>query len=158
MSAMAAEVHEEQAKEEVDYMNYDFPEDAVILYQAEDGVVYQSKEESLNANTGITTYAMEYESVYLVGGKHSTGQFNIKNPHTIINTTQGTFRVDSEYAESKVDLLLTDGLKALAAKYVKPTDGEVRFSFRSTSSNLVIKYGVLTTKKNCDIRIMCWLW
>ena len=30
----------------VDYMNYDFLEDAKVLYHGEDGVIYQSKEGS----------------------------------------------------------------------------------------------------------------
>ena len=33
------------ATETVDYTNYDFPDDAIVLYQGEDGVVYQSNSE-----------------------------------------------------------------------------------------------------------------
>ena len=79
-----------------DYMEYDFPEDAVVLYQNSDGVVYQTHE-----GEEISTYSTEYESVWINKGKYSSGNFPITNPHTIINKTQGTFKIESEYKDAK---------------------------------------------------------
>lgn len=73
-TASASEV----ASKETDYLNYDFPKDAIILYQDEDGVIYQSKEES-----DITPRSTEYNSAWVNAGVAKTDNFNITNPHSL---------------------------------------------------------------------------
>ena len=60
---------------EIDYLNYQFPDDAVVIYQSEDGVVYQSKGSPASV-TG--TSSMQYNGVWLNAGNNSMGSFSIK--------------------------------------------------------------------------------
>ena len=113
--AFAAETN--SVAEQVDYLNYDFPDDAVVLYQSEDGVVYQSNE--------VTPWTTYHNSKTITGGRYEQSSFSITNPHTIINTTNGTFRVESDYSGAAADMLLSDGANILTNQVaVKPSNGD----------------------------------
>lgn len=155
--AFATEPIEEVNSDYVDYMNYDFPEDAVVLYQGEDGVIYQSKEQS-DTTALASTYSMVYESTWINAGKYQTGNFSIQNPHTIINKTQGTFKIESEYSGATAQMVLHSGISLLANKTLKASDGEVHFEFQSHAKDLVITYYVQKISSNHGMRLMCWLW
>lgn len=154
--ATAAEIPNDSAAKEIDYMNYDFPEDAVILYQSEDGVVYQSKERTTKASDGNMV------TRWIEAGGSKTGVMNIKNPHTIVNTTNGWFSVSSEYGQSTVKFILTDGINAIVVKEVNAYDvavnGGVLFSFKSHVSNLAVQYFVTKSSPSYGIMIGCKLW
>lgn len=157
MTVFAAENPISSVAAEVDYMNYDFPEDAVILYQGEDGVIYQSNEQTAD-DEGIVPYSTEYANVWINAGEYKASYFTIKNPHTIINTTQGTFKIESDYANATAQMVLTDGITTLANKTLKASDGDVRFSFKSNTTNLVVNYFVNKVSSQYGMRLMCWLW
>ena len=143
--------------ENVNYMDYDFPSDAVVLYQSEDGVIYQSNEEKSSTDTP-STRATVYESVWIDAGEHKTGNFSIENPHTIVNTTNGKFRIESDYANATAQMVLHDGIFTLANETLKASDGDVHIEFNSHSKNLVITYYVQRTSTYDGMRLMCWLW
>lgn len=143
--------------EQVNYMNYDFPDDAVVLYQGEDGVIYQSKEKS-TANKNLSLYSTNYASVWIDAGKFETGSFGIENPHTIINKTNGTFKIESNYSGATAQMILHDGIFTLANKTLSAADGDVHFEFNSHTRDLIITYYVNKVSKTDGMRLMCWLW
>lgn len=148
-SAFAAEVENDS----IDYYNYDFPEDAVILYQGEDGVVYQSNEE-----TSYSARSMQYESVWVDAGKSKTGSFNITNPHPYGGNCEGTFKIESEYSSASGQMVLHNGVTLLANETLSASDGDVRFSFKTVGSELVITYYTGKISNTYGMRFMCWLW
>lgn len=155
MPAFAASENQELnvAEEEVNYMNYNFPDDAVVLYQKDDGVVYQTHD-----GDEVVPYSTEYESVYIPAGKHPMGTFNITNPHTITNKTEGTFKIESSYKSASAQFILSNGITLLANKTIYAKDGDVRFSFKCNTKKLVCQYYVHQYSSKYDMRLMCWLW
>ena len=139
---------------EYDYMNYDFPEDAIVLYQGQDGVVYQSKiEDKLDNNR-----SMQYNYAWIPAGQHPTGTFGMTNPHQN-GTTEGTFKIESDYSNAKAQMTMYGGAGFhIVTKYVKASDGDVRFSFNSSASGLTIRYFVQNYSNSYGMRLMCWLW
>ena len=143
----------------VDYSNYNFPNDAVILYQSEDGVIYQSNEKTSEENVELqSARSMTYNGVWINAGHAATGSFTIQNPHTIINKTNGTFKVESEYSNATAQFILHDGIKELANETVKASDGDVHFEFKSNIQNLSVTYFVTRTSPSKGMRLNCWLW
>lgn len=141
------------SEEKFDYTNYIFPEDAVILYQSENGVVYQSKESKSSAKS------LTYESKWIDAGKSELGTFSITNPHpNIFTRTNGTLKVESTYKDACVDIKLYANGKLLFSKYVYQTDGEVHAEFNSISETITIQYGTVKVSNTGGIRVMCWLW
>mgnify|MGYP004461899219 FL=1 len=139
-----------EPENKTDYMNYDFPEDAIVLYQGEDGVVYQSK---------TSARSMTYESKWIDAGKNELGTFSITNPHpNIFTRTNGTLKVESTYKDACVDIKLYAGGKLLFSKYVYQTDGEVHAEFNSISKDITIQYSTVKVSSQGGIRVMCWLW
>lgn len=145
------------AESEVDYLNYDFPDDAKIIYQGEDGVMYQTHEGASVASTQ-STRSTEYNGVWIDKGKNPMGSFSITNPHTLINTTEGTFKIESDYSGASAEMILMGGVSVLADKTLSASDGDVRFSFKSNSKNLTVKYYVHSYSNTYGMRLMCWLW
>lgn len=153
--ASAAEASFETSTTEVNYMEYDFPDDAVVLYQGEDGVIYQSKEESNNIGS---TRAMVYESVWIDAGKHGSGTFSIENPHTLVLSTNGTFKIESEYDNARAQMILHDGIFTYANETFRACDGDIHIEFTSHTKDLVISYLVYDISNTEGMRLMCWLW
>ncbi len=139
----------------VDYTHYKFPDDATILYQSEDGVVYQSKEETTSEEP--STYATYQNSVTIPAGKIITGNFSITNPHTIIFTTKGVFRVESSYSSASAQMILSDGINVLANKNVSASAGDVHFEFNSHVKDLVVIYYVQKTSSTAGMTLRCTL-
>lgn len=144
-------------KSNVDYLNYDFPDDAKIIYQSEDGVIYQTHE-SPEAISLQSARATQYNAAWVDKGKQATGNFSITNPHTLINTTEGTFKIESDYSKASAEMILVGGVSALADRTLSAADGDVRFSFKSNVTNLTVKYYVHNYSNVYGMRLMCWLW
>ncbi len=106
----------------------------------------------------IVPYATEYESVWIDSGEHKSGTFYITNPHTIINNTQGTFKIESEYSNASAQLILHTGIAPLANKLIYARNGDVRFEFKSNVKDLAIMYFTRNISSKYGMRIMCWLW
>lgn len=146
-------------EEEIDFMNYDFPEDSIILYQGEDGVIYQSKEMS-NVNLSyVNPLEMTYESVWIDKNKYTNGVFDVKNPHPWIwSTTNGTIKVQSEDPNVAVKLVVSAGVSIVFNKTIKPADGDVHIEFSNIANSISINYFVDKASREHGMRIMCWLW
>ena len=89
------------------------------------------------------------------------GTFSIKNPHTLVNTTNGVFKIESDYSEAEVGMLLTNsaGTEVLAGlTTVRVKDGDISFSFKSHSSNLTVHYYPYKISWVYAIRVLCRLW
>ena len=151
MSVAAFASGDESTK--VDYLNYDFPEDAVILYQGKDGVVYQT-----HTASSQSARSTEYGSVWVDAGKSKTGNFKMKNPHSLGGTTEGTFKIESEYSKASGQMVIHNGMTLLASETLSAADGDVRFSFNTVGSDLVVTYYTGKISKSYGMRLMCWLW
>ena len=139
----------------VDYMNYDFPEDAKVLYQGEDGVIYQSKEGS-KFQKGAAS--VEYNYAWLNPGVNTMGSFNITNPHPLGGTTNGTFKIESDYSGASAEMILSSALFAYADITLSASDGDVHFSFNHVGSSLTVRYYPHSYSNTYGMRLMCWLW
>ena len=142
--------------EEEDYMNYDFPEDAVVLYQSEDGVVYQTKE----LNEARATSDFQFNQKRIEGGLYVSGDFTLTNPHTLIKTTEGVLEMDSAYTNAKANVIVRPGTGTgifLNKMPLKVSDGYVHFSFKSKVKTVVVDYTIIETKKGYPIFICCGL-
>ena len=146
-------------KDETDFMNYDFPKDAIILYQGQDGVIYQSKEKNSITADSVTPREMTYESVWIDKNKYAQGVFYIENPHPWIwSTTNGTLKLQSEDPSVAVDLVVSAGVTMVFKNTIRPADGDVHIEFSNIANKITINYFVNTVSRNHGMRIMCWLW
>lgn len=150
---------------EIDYMSFNFPDDAVVLYQGEDGVIYQSASETAERasleEASTLSDSPYYNAIWLDKGDNSMGTFSIKNLYTLVNTTNGVFKIESDYSDAEVGMLLrnsagTEALVGLTTVRVK--DGDISFSFKSHSSNLTVHYYPYKTSWVYAIRVLCRLW
>jgi len=154
---MAAEIT--SAESSIDYLNYDFPDDAVVLYQGENGVVYQSKISAGNISTSSSTYAMNYNGQWLDKGVNKPGSFIVKNPHTIINRTYGTFNIESNYSEAECAFVVHGKVAALSSRLTAYANrGDVNFDFKCNDSDITIQYYPQKISWTYGMRLNCWLW
>ena len=83
-TSFAAEINSYAIPTDTDtYMSYNLPNDAVVLYQSDDGIIYQSSVEDYQPST----QSMNYNGVWIDKDKMKLGSFSIVNPHTIVNKT-----------------------------------------------------------------------
>lgn len=136
------------------YMSYNLPNDAVVLYQSEDGIIYQSSVEDYQPST----QSMNYNGVWIDKDKMKLGSFSIVNPHTIVNKTNGTFKIESNDPNVSAEMILYGSGTLLADKIIKPADGDVHFSFKSNVKNLTVQYSVVKKSRTAGMRLNCWLW
>lgn len=144
---------------EVDYLNYEFPADAVVLYQGVDGVIYQSEQKS--AELASMTSDMTFNYVDFPAG-HWTGTktFTIENSHWMpFTTTYGTFKIESDYQSAEVHMILDNGMTTTYAdKNVSISNNDIHFEFKSSAQNLNVKCFPTNTSNVYGIRAMCWLY
>ena len=152
-TAFAMESVEEES---IDYMNYNFPEDAIVLYQGEDGVVYKTTSKSQNIDLA-SARAMEYGSVWIDANQAKTGTFYVKNPHTLINNTWCTLKVQCEDSVASVQIIMYGGTTILFNGRIK-AGNEVNFSFKNNAKSIVIDYSTYHYSAHYGTRVMCWLW
>ena len=134
------------------------PSDAVVLYQSDDMVVYQSKSietSEVAVNAARTTYQSH---VTIPAGKATTGTFTVKNPHTIILTTNGKVWIDSQYSKASAYLVVHDGLNVIKNVVIKASDGAVGFQTKSHSSDIGVTYYVYDHSPKYDMSIYCEVW
>ena len=98
------------------YMSYNLPNDAVVLYQSEDGIIYQSSVEDYQPST----QSMNYNGVWIDKDKMKLGSFSIVNPHTIVNKTNGTFKIESNDPNVSAEMILYGSGTLLADKIISP--------------------------------------
>ena len=143
-------------EESIDYMNYDFHEDAIILYQGEDGVVYETPSNTSDVALA-SARAMEYGSVWIDANRPKRGSFSVKNPHTLINETGCTIRIQSEDDVPEIQIIMYGGTTILFNGRIK-AGNEVNFSFKNNAKSIVIDYSTYHYSAHYGTRVMCWLW
>lgn len=135
---------------------FDLPDDAIILYQDDDAVMYQSKSESeLNSNSSTATprTPVDYASVWL--DRSEWGSFTIYNSRS--GKTGVTWKVESPSSKSHAQIYMTtpQGLLYLDTRDVYEADGDVYFRVNGVKGNYTVHYIATTT---VGMRIMCWMY
>lgn len=145
--------------DKVDYLNYEFPDDAVVLYQSEYGVMYQSEQKS--AELASLASDMTFNYIDIPAG-HWSGvdhPFDIENPHWMpFTTTYGTFKIESDYSNAEVEMVLRNGQNNYATKFVSIQNNDIHFEFVSSAKNLIVHCFPQNTSNVYGIRAMCWLY
>lgn len=135
---------------------FDLPDDAVILYQDEDAVLYQSKSESEFDSTNVANSArtaVDYESVWV--NNSEWGSFTIYNSRS--GKTGVTWKVESPSSKSHAQIYMTtpQGLLFLDTRDVYEANGDVYFRTTGVKGTYTIHYIATTT---VGMRIMCWMY
>lgn len=128
----------------------DIPDDAVILYQGDDGIIYQSKEKS---STYSTRSSLEYNDAYVT--KDTFSNFTVKNP-SMFGTNYGTLRVESSSANSYANIQFCFSNRILSGR-VYASNGDLYFSFSTTASECTVRYEAIPGGSSA-MRICCWLY
>lgn len=157
MSAFAAEVPEtaNESSSEMDALIQSLPEDAVILYQDENAIIYQSKEES-SSESGIMPLTDDNYGYAWVDKGSPTGSFYVYNTHQI-GSLGITWKVETSSKTDYATLSMYNpsGLPVLKARDVYADDGDVKFVILAgTKGNYRVDY--IPTKVTTGMRIMCW--
>lgn len=155
LTAFATELVAEQETENIDFLNYDFPDDAVVLHQGEDGVIYQSREKSAEL---ASTRAMTYNQVWIDAGKYDFGSFSVENPHTLLIKTKGTLRIESNNTNAQVHITVSGNATLIFDDTLCVTDGDVFFESSNNAASYVVHYNVFSTNNTNGIRVNCWLY
>lgn len=156
-NVFAAEMqHDNNALQTVDYLNYDFPDGAEVLYQAEDGVIYTIQSDY--SETSVTQRAVEYNQIWIDAGKTKIGSFTVSNPHRLGGNGDGRLRLESNDPNVKMSVTVSNGSTSL---YLGTTTigvgNDIVFNFNSISSKLVVHYSVVKYSYINGMRLNCWL-
>ena len=157
ITALASEVVNTTDTDEVDYLNYDFPEGAEILYQGKNGVMYL-----VDSNEEISARSVEYNQVWINADTKVDSTFNVKNPHPFGGTCNGRLRLESEDKRVKMTVFATGGISSLLMPTTTITVGDgdskdVLFSFNNVSSEITIHYYTEVISSRYGMRLNCWL-
>lgn len=138
---------------------FNLPDDAVVIYEEDDIVLYQSKSESdirkevatLTARSGV-----DYESVWL--NRASTGSYKIYCSHS--RKVGVTIGIESSSNDSwaQITIKRPDGryLFPKNGGKIRPSDGEVLMRMADgTIGTYTINYQAST---QVGMRIMCWMY
>lgn len=131
---------------------FNLPEDAVILYQDEDAVMYQSKSES-ESKEKLARAPMDYESMWV--NKTQPGSFSIYNNRS--GNMGVTWKVESSSNSSHARIWMEapGHLPFLQTKDIYPSDGDVYFRTNGIRGTYTIHFDAFT---NVGMRIMCWMY
>lgn len=145
----------------VDYLNYDFPEGAEVLYQGEDGVIYTNPSDSNGEiSETATARAVEYNQVWIDAGRVVSSQFAVSNPHRLGGNGFGRLRLESNDPSVKMNVSVSNGSTALylALQTISVgSDKEITFDFNSLSANLIVHYSTNKISSQHGMRLNCWL-
>lgn len=158
MVAFAAEAPEtaNESSSEMDTLIQSLPEDAVILYQDENSIMYQSKEESSPSESGIMPLTDDNYGYAWINKGSPTGYFNVYNTHQV-GSLGVTWKVETSSASDYATLWMQNpsGITVLQARSVSAADGDVRFVILAgTKGNYRVNY--IPTQVTTGMRIMCW--
>lgn len=152
MSAFAAESTD---VEPVDYLNYEFPEGAVVLYQGVDGVIYET--ESANSVEEASTRAVEYNQVWLDAGEWANSSFNVTNPHPLNGDGFGRLRLESQDSSVRMQVTVSNGMNTLLGTTTIRVGTDVTFDFNTFGSEIVVHYSTSNVSNQHGMRLNCWL-
>lgn len=138
---------------------FNLPDDAIVLYEEDDIVLYQSQSESAarkEASTLAEESGVDYESVWL--DRSSTSSFKIYCSHS--GKVGVTIGIESSSDESwaQITIKRPDGryLFPKSGGQIRPSDGEVLMRMADgTIGTYTVNYQAST---NVGMRIMCWMY
>lgn len=125
-----------------------------ILYQDENVLLYQSKEDSSSVSP-LLVNENNYGNKWI--NSTSYGQsFNVYSTYT--GSTGVTWKVESSSNSSYAQIYMTtpSGIPVLATRRVSPSDGDVHLRLTNASiGNYTVHFDGYTT---VGMRVMCWLY
>ncbi len=133
---------------------FDLPDDAVVLYQSPEIVLYQSVSESSTRKDSDS--GVDYESVWLDKGE--VGKFTIYNTHSgKVGITIGV-EAASDASWAQVHIITPSGntIYMNHAMPIRASDGEILAKMPSASTGTyTVRYTASTSE---GMRIMCWMY
>lgn len=125
-----------------------------ILYQDENVLLYQSKEDSSSISQ-VVARESNYGNKWI--NRTSYGQsFNVYC--TLTGSRGVTWKVESSSNSSYAQIYMTNplGLTVLQTKKVKPSDGDVHLQLKNAvTGNYTVHFDGYTT---VGMRVMCWIY
>ncbi len=103
-------------------------------------------------NAEISTRATYSNSVTIPGGSYTNGNFTVKNPHTIILSTNGTVTLQSSNPDARVNVVISGNAVPIFNQTLTAGDS-VDFKTSNHASEYVVSYFVYSTKRNNDITL-----
>lgn len=136
--AVAPEAMVEDSTATLDYLNYEFPEGAEVVYQSEYGVVFRTPE-SATSTLADTSYPFKVE----FSKNDTTLQTRqVTNPHWLGGECSGKFQMICEgnpYADASGQMLLyaSNGTSLLATSFLNNGD-TYEFHFNTIGKSLTL--------------------
>ena len=141
------------AEKTTDDSQTELPNDAVILYEDEDVVMYQSKEESIDTMAINARSENNYGNAWVNKGG-SPGSFDVYNTHK--GKLGVTWKVEASSRSDYAQIYMTKGdLVILATRAVNPADGDVRFVIKNGLVGYYTVHYIPVVNSN-GMRVMCW--
>ena len=150
-TAFAAESKMATNDQPFNYLNYEFPEDAQILYQSEDAVIYTTNTDSQ------MTRAVEHNQVWVDAGRVKTGSFTVTNPHPWGGTGECRLRLESNASNVSMNISVYAGLTVFLASQHIDTSKDIVFAYNVLKSDFVIDYATDDISSQHGMRLNCWL-
>lgn len=136
------------------------PEDAVVIYQGEEGVVYQSKslDNYFENMSPIERNAMQSNSVTLTKGL-AMGTMAVQNPHRFIKRTYGSIELKSTSNFARTSLVISGNTGQLAGNTDFYANKEnFYFDFRTSAKYIYVRYFYTCRDSSAKSTLTCWLW
>lgn len=141
---------------EKDYMNYDFPENAEIIYQSEDGVIYSTPSEDISEEQ-ISTRTLTYNQVWVDAGQNDAGIFYVTNPYPSGTEGFGRLRLESNASDVTMQVVVSAGLNVFVAQTTIKVGTDITFDFTSKNDEITVRYYTGKTSSSHGMRLNCWL-
>ena len=100
----------------------------------------------------ISPMATYSNSVTIPGGSYTNGNFTVKNPHTLVLTTNGEVTLQSSNPDARVNVIISGNATPIFNETLYAGDTKT-FSTKNHAGEYVISYFVYSTKKGQDITL-----
>ena len=137
--------------------SFQLPSDAVILYQDDNIIVYQTHKETINSpsNSTISPMSEDNYGYAWVDKGGLPGSFKVHNTYS--GRVGVTWKVEASSRSDYARIYMTNpfGLIVLSSRDVHPSDGDVRFVLvNGMVGNYTVYY--IPAQNTNGMRIMCW--
>lgn len=147
-----------ETQQTTDYLNYDFPEGAEILYQGKDGVVYtidsnlSNDEQTLSASSR----SVKHNQVWLDAKSWKSSSFSVDNPHPFAGNGTGRLRLESNDSSVMMNVVVSGGAFTFCTADVR-VGTDVVFDYNYAGSSLTVHYYPKKVSNSHGMRLNCWL-